>query len=127
MPHVACTFYKILANRLTQVPISECQRGFHERTHSLPNTVWDLKPLDIPPSTSLEPENCLQNTMSLEMPLVLPNTLKSSNEGMTNVLITKIGTTANDVPSEFNVRGSPTLFWITAGGNPVNFEGGHKN
>ncbi|XP_040571865.1 protein disulfide-isomerase A3 [Lepeophtheirus salmonis] len=43
-----------------------------------------------------------------------------------NVLITKIDATANDVPSEFNVRGFPTLFWIPAGGKPVNYEGGRE-
>jgi len=40
------------------------------------------------------------------------------------VAIIKMDATANDVPSTFEVRGFPTLFWIPKGQKPVRYEGG---
>jgi len=43
-----------------------------------------------------------------------------------NVDIVKMDATANDVPSDFNVRGFPTLFWKPKGGVPVPYNGGRE-
>lgn len=40
--------------------------------------------------------------------------------------IIKMDATANDVPSNFNVKGFPTLFWRPAGGEAVNYNGGRE-
>ncbi|XP_042223300.1 protein disulfide-isomerase A3-like [Homarus americanus] len=42
------------------------------------------------------------------------------------VEIVKMDATANDVPSSFNVRGFPTLFWKPKGGEPVPYNGGRE-
>jgi len=41
-----------------------------------------------------------------------------------DVDIVKVDATANDVPSSFNVRGFPTIYWKPAKGKPVSYEGG---
>jgi len=41
-----------------------------------------------------------------------------------DVAIVKMDATANDVPSTFEVRGFPTLYWIPKGKDPVRYEGG---
>ena len=41
-----------------------------------------------------------------------------------DVDIVKVDATANDVPSSFNVRGFPTIYWKPAEGSPVSYEGG---
>jgi protein disulfide isomerase family A protein 3 len=40
------------------------------------------------------------------------------------IAIVKMDTTANDVPSEFDVRGFPTLYWLAKGAKdkPVRYE-----
>jgi len=43
-----------------------------------------------------------------------------------NVEIVKMDATANDVPSAFEVRGFPTIFWIPKGGKPVSYNGGRE-
>jgi len=43
-----------------------------------------------------------------------------------DVDIIKMDATANDVPSAFNVRGFPTLFWRPANGEPVSYNGGRE-
>jgi len=43
-----------------------------------------------------------------------------------DVDIIKMDATANDVPSTFNVRGFPTLFWKPKDGSPVSYEGGRE-
>ncbi|KAF0894643.1 hypothetical protein E2562_001938 [Oryza meyeriana var. granulata] len=47
-------------------------------------------------------------------------TLKSDED----VVIAKMDATANDVPSEFDVQGYPTLYFITPSGKMVPYEGG---
>ncbi|RXG53300.1 hypothetical protein Avbf_15948 [Armadillidium vulgare] len=34
--------------------------------------------------------------------------------------------TANDVPSSFDVRGFPTLYWKPKSGSPVSYNGGRE-
>lgn len=45
-----------------------------------------------------------------------------------NVVIGKMDATANDVPSQFEVQGFPTLFWVPKGklGSPVKYQGGRE-
>lgn len=43
-----------------------------------------------------------------------------------NVDIVKMDATANDVPSPFEVRGFPTIFWKPKGGSPVTYNGGRE-
>lgn len=41
-----------------------------------------------------------------------------------DVAIVKMDATTNDVPSTFEVRGFPTLFWVPKDSKPVKYEGG---
>ena len=44
-----------------------------------------------------------------------------------NVEIVKMDATANDVPSEFDVRGFPTLYWLPSSSKtPVQYQGGRE-
>jgi len=43
-----------------------------------------------------------------------------------NVEIVKMDATANDVPSAFEVRGFPTIFWVKKGDKPVSYNGGRE-
>uniref|UniRef100_A0A8D8ULV7 Protein disulfide-isomerase n=2 Tax=Cacopsylla melanoneura TaxID=428564 RepID=A0A8D8ULV7_9HEMI len=45
-----------------------------------------------------------------------------------NVDLVKMDATANDVPSQFEVRGFPTLFWLPSGSKekPIKYEGGRE-
>eukprot|EP00043_Microstomoeca_roanoka_P006347 m.62154 g.62154 ORF g.62154 m.62154 type:complete len:480 (-) comp13378_c0_seq1:209-1648(-) len=44
-----------------------------------------------------------------------------------NVVVAKLDATANDFPSEFPVRGYPSIFWVPAGSTtPVKYEGGRE-
>jgi len=43
-----------------------------------------------------------------------------------NVEIVKMDATANDVPSAFEVRGFPTIFWVKKGDKPVAYNGGRE-
>ncbi|KAK7086825.1 Protein disulfide-isomerase A3 [Halocaridina rubra] len=43
-----------------------------------------------------------------------------------NVAIVKMDATANDVPSSFDVRGFPTLYWKPKNGSPVTYNGGRE-
>jgi len=43
-----------------------------------------------------------------------------------DVEIVKMDATANDVPSAFEVRGFPTIFWIAKGAKPVSYNGGRE-
>nr|XP_045604363.1 protein disulfide-isomerase A3-like [Procambarus clarkii] len=58
----------------------------------------------------------------------LAPTYDELGEAMKNedVDIVKMDATANDVPSSFNVRGFPTLYWKPKGGEPVVFNGGRE-
>jgi len=42
------------------------------------------------------------------------------------VEIVKMDATANDVPSTFEVRGFPTIFWVKKGEKPVSYNGGRE-
>merc|ERR1712038_2031507 len=42
------------------------------------------------------------------------------------VEIVKMDATANDVPSTFEVRGFPTIFWVQKGSKPVAYNGGRE-
>merc|ERR1712038_9806 len=42
------------------------------------------------------------------------------------VEIVKMDATANDVPSTFEVRGFPTIFWVAKGQKPVSYNGGRE-
>lgn len=43
-----------------------------------------------------------------------------------DVDIIKVDATANDVPSSFNVRGFPTIYWKPKSGEPISYEGGRE-
>lgn len=43
-----------------------------------------------------------------------------------DVEIVKMDATANDVPSKFNVRGFPTIYWINKGKEPETYSGGRE-
>jgi len=43
-----------------------------------------------------------------------------------DVEIVKMDATANDVPSAFEVRGFPTIFWVAKGAKPVSYNGGRE-
>ena len=44
-----------------------------------------------------------------------------------NVEIVKMDATANDVPSEYDVRGFPTLYWLPSSSKtPVQYQGGRE-
>ncbi|ONK77432.1 uncharacterized protein A4U43_C02F6470 [Asparagus officinalis] len=47
-----------------------------------------------------------------------------SFEKDSDVIIAKMDSTANDIPSEFNVRGYPTLYFSSASGKLMQYEGG---
>ena len=42
------------------------------------------------------------------------------------LVVGKFDATANDVPSQFEVRGFPTIYWVPKGGSPVKYEGGRE-
>ncbi|PKA66777.1 Protein disulfide-isomerase [Apostasia shenzhenica] len=42
----------------------------------------------------------------------------------TDIIIAKMDATANDIPSEFEVQGYPTLYFSTSGGKLLQYEGG---
>lgn len=58
----------------------------------------------------------------------LAPTYDELGEAMKNedVDIVKMDATANDVPSSFNVRGFPTLYWKPKGQDPVPYNGGRE-
>ena len=43
-------------------------------------------------------------------------------------MIAKVDSTANDVPSEFNVKGFPTIYFVPAGGDkePIVYDGARE-
>ena len=45
-----------------------------------------------------------------------------------NLVIAKVDSTANDVPSEFNVKGFPTIYFVPAGGDkePIVYDGARE-
>jgi len=42
------------------------------------------------------------------------------------VEIVKMDATANDVPSDFDVKGFPTIYWVKKGDKPVSYNGGRE-